>query len=295
MAYPYQPPPYQPGHQPGYQPGCQPGYQPGYQPAYPSYQPAYQPTYPPTNQPTYQPFNTYYQPPPSNEGHPIYLYTTPLRYQSKYFHFKKPADAIGHWAVCIQGQCYEVTRNTDENKGKKDPKYIMRPIPVEEWTKERTPFKRDGPIGFTARPWPSATIERIAALVWTRSLKAKYVYDENNCQVFVRLLVELIGDPKTQAEFPASFDLWSKRAGLVRDSTTLIATAGMATVAAAASLAVTPGDFTGTAAAGFAISANVALRSSAALWGDRISKEKFIKKTQEELRAELRRDGVLPG
>lgn len=118
------------------------------------------------------------------------------------------------------------------------------------------------------------------------------MYDENNCQVFVRLLVDLIGDKQTQAQFPASFDIWSKRMGITRDSTVLIATAGIATVAAAASLVATPVDVTGTAAAGFAVSASMVLRSTTALFNDRASKEMFIKKAQAELREELTRQGI---
>ncbi|KAI1370822.1 hypothetical protein F4677DRAFT_451003 [Hypoxylon crocopeplum] len=240
----------------------------------------------------YQPLYTY------DQGHPIYLYTTTLGYQSTYLKFKKPIDAIGHWAVCIQGQCYEVTRNKDPAKKKKDPKYLMRSLPEHEWSRikddEKRPYKRIGPMGYTARSWPIQTIKDIADQVWRKSLQSKYVYDENNCQVFVRLLVDLIGNKQTQAEFPAAFDVWVKNAGTTRDSTVLVATAAMATVAATASLLATPVDPTGTAAAGFAVSAGLALRSSAALWTDRLSKEKFIKKAQEELREEFRRRGILP-
>lgn len=110
----------------------------------------------------------------------------------------------------------------------------------------------------------------------------------------MRLLVDLIGDKQTQIQFPASFDIWSKRMGIARDSTTLIVTAGMATVAAAATLVATPVDPSGTAAAGFAASASMALRSTTALWNDRANKEKFIKKEQAELRQELARQGVIP-
>ncbi|KAI1760088.1 hypothetical protein GGR53DRAFT_511050 [Hypoxylon sp. FL1150] len=251
----------------------------------------------------YQPPNTYYQPntyyaPHAyyHEGHPIYLYTAPLEYQKNIFHFSKSRAAIGHWAVCIQGRCYELVKNRDENKKKDDPKYKINYLSEQDWNKGRSlgeKWNKSDPIGYTARPWPPHVIENICDQVWRRPLQGKYVYDENNCQVFVRLLVDLIGDKQTQIQFPASFDLWSKRMGIARDSTVLIATAGMATVAAAASLVVTPMDVTGVAAAGFAASANLVLRSSTALWNDRASKEKFIKKAQTELREELTKQGIL--
>ncbi|KAI4862304.1 hypothetical protein F4820DRAFT_430997 [Hypoxylon rubiginosum] len=235
----------------------------------------------------YQPPNAYY-----SQGHPIYLYTAPLEYQKHVFNFTKPRDAIGHWAVCVQGQCYELAKNRDNDKKKKDPKYKVNWLPEDVWKAGRQPCKKSDPIGYTERPWPPQTIQYICGEVWRRPLQGKYVYDENNCQVFVRLLVDLIGDKQTQAQFPASFDIWSKRMGITRDSTVLIATAGIATVAAAASLVATPVDVTGTAAAGFAVSASMVLRSTTALFNDRASKEMFIKKAQAELREELTRQGI---
>ncbi|KAI2620765.1 hypothetical protein GGS26DRAFT_307644 [Hypomontagnella submonticulosa] len=238
-----------------------------------------------------------YQPPPPYNyygGHPIYLYTAPLEYQKNVFNFSKPRDTIGHWAICIEGRCYELAKNRDKDKKKKDPKYKVNYLSEDAWTKGRQPCKKSDPIGYTARPWPPQTIEYICDQIWRRPLQGKYVYDENNCQVFVRLLVDLIGDKQTQIQFPASFDIWSKRMGIARDSTTLIVTAGMATVAAAATLVATPVDPSGTAAAGFAASASMALRSTTALWNDRANKEKFIKKEQAELRQELARQGVIP-
>ncbi|OTB05369.1 hypothetical protein M426DRAFT_10694 [Hypoxylon sp. CI-4A] len=238
---------------------------------------------------TYQPPNAYYY-----GGHPIYLYTAPLGYQKQVLNFTKPRDTIGHWAICIQEQCYELAKNRDKDKKKKDPKYRVNCLPEAVWVAGRQPCKKSDPIGYTERPWPPQTIEYICDQVWRRPLQGKYVYDENNCQVFVRLLVDLIGDKQTQANFPASFDILSKRMGISRDSTVLLATAGMATVAAAVSLVAAPVDLTGTAAAGFAVSASMALRSTTALLNDRAGKEKFIKTTQAELRAELARQGIIP-
>lgn len=119
------------------------------------------------------------------------------------------------------------------------------------------------------------------------------MYDENNCQVFIRLLVDLIGNKDTRASFPSFFDIWVKKAGITRDSAALAATAGMVTMAAGLSLSVAPVDGGATAAAGFAVAATTALQATTALFTDRHSKEKFIQKAQEELREKLRLRGYL--
>lgn len=132
-----------------------------------------------------------------------------------------------------------------------------------------------------------------ARLVWQTSLQSKYVADENNCQVFIRLLVELVGDADTKVKFPASFDKWVKGAGISRDATVLVFTAGAATVAAGASLIAAPVDPSGAAAAGFAVSASTVLRTSTQLMTDRYTKEKFIQKAREGLRAQLVAEKIL--
>lgn len=105
-----------------------------------------------------------YQPPPPYNyygGHPIYLYTAPLEYQKNVFNFSKPRDTIGHWAICIEGRCYELAKNRDKDKKKKDPKYKVNYLSEDAWTKGRQPCKKSDPIGYTARPWPPQTIEYI--------------------------------------------------------------------------------------------------------------------------------------
>lgn len=228
-------------------------------------------------------------------GYPIYLYTTPLSSQSKILpHFKTPVDVISHWAICIQGQCYELKKNNDKNKSKTDPKYVIRSLPEQEWkdmkrVKEnnRPYHKVPEPIGYTSRPFSIETIKYIGGRVWDKPLQSKYVHDENNCQVFIRLLVDLIGSKQTQAEFPGTFDKYVKRAGGTRDFVFLFG-------ATAATLAAATVDPSGVAAAGFFMGAAQVVRSSTALWTDRYAKEKFIRKAQEELREELKRAGVLP-
>jgi uncharacterized membrane protein len=90
-----------------------------------------------------------------------------------------------------------------------------------------------------------------------------------------------------KAKFPTFFSEEVKKAGIARDSTFLIATAGMATVVAGMSLMFAPVDPSGASAAGFFIAASTALRSTTALWTARINKEEFIKKAQAELRQRL--------
>ncbi|KAI1213538.1 uncharacterized protein F4807DRAFT_269963 [Annulohypoxylon truncatum] len=241
----------------------------------------------------HQPLYTYY------EGYPIYLYTTTLSHQ-RHLGFKKPIDVFSHWAVYINNQCYELKKDNDQAKKRKDRKYFIRSLPAHEWLQMKhdkehnRPYEKVGPIGYTARPWSIETINHIANRVWEKPLQSKYVYDENNCQVFIRLLVDLIGNKQTQAEFPGFFDQYVKRAGTTRDSVFLLGTAAAATVAATVTFMAAPVDPTGTAAAGFALSAGMVLRSSTALWSDRIIKDKYIKEAQEELREELRRNGILP-
>jgi hypothetical protein len=119
------------------------------------------------------------------------------------------------------------------------------------------------------------------------------VYDENNCQVFLRLLVDLIGDHSTRADFPAYFDKFVKWAGVGRDVAFYTFAAGASVFAAGVSLTVAPVDTSGTAALAFAASTTSVLHNSTALLNLRHSKEKFIKKAQEAIREELVADQIL--
>lgn len=97
-------------------------------------------------------------------GYPIYLITTPLRNQRKFL--SKPIDPFGHWAICIQGYCYELTKNPAKPRPKKDPKYIVRQLPRDTWARLKEEDKRairqaDNPVGQTARSWPPETIKEI--------------------------------------------------------------------------------------------------------------------------------------
>ncbi|KAH6645122.1 hypothetical protein BKA67DRAFT_670665 [Truncatella angustata] len=230
-------------------------------------------------------------------GHPIYLYTTPLASQKKFMK-KKPIDLVGHWAICIQGYFYELTKNPNAQT-KRDPKHIIRTLPYEQWQalkgeEERVVQPPGGPAGYTARPWTPSQIKYMADQIWRGPLQSKYVYDENNCQVFTRLLVDMLGNEQTKVDFPTQFDKVVKAVGNTRDGAALAVTAGMITVAAGASLVMVPVDGGATAAVGFALAAQTALRSTTALLAVRHSKEKAMWKSQEELKRRLRQEGYLP-
>ena len=104
-------------------------------------------------------------------------------------------------------------------------------------------------------------------------MKEKYAVDENICQAFVRLFVELIGDPDTKAILPRFFDKWDQWAKYANIAF-FVGTALMAAGAVA--------DFWSIAAAGFVLE-NVGAFSSLAAF----LKEKHIKKAQKEIREEL--------
>jgi hypothetical protein len=82
----------------------------------------------------------------SNEGRlkkAICLYTTPLQYQRDFFKLKKPIDVFAHWAICVQGRCYELTRNDDPYKTKKDPKYLIKDTDEQDWLRKKHDKGRD--------------------------------------------------------------------------------------------------------------------------------------------------------
>ncbi len=122
--------------------------------------------------------------------------------------------------------------------------------------------------------------------MWEKTLKGKYIVDESNCQAFARYLVELIGCPATKAEFPQFFDKWVKSFGTTRDVAFLGILGGAALIGVGA---VTAGvDAGSTAAAGFAVAGSATASSVAAMFAMRNSKEKHIKKAQEEIREAVR-------
>jgi hypothetical protein len=100
-----------------------------------------------------------------NSGHPIYLYTTPLNNQKRLI--KKPVDIIGHWAVCINGYCYELTRATNNEKQQLNikGKHWIRCLPEDEWKRVKREEKRGiterDPVGYTTKLWSPETIKYI--------------------------------------------------------------------------------------------------------------------------------------
>lgn len=107
-------------------------------------------------------------------GQAISLYTAPLMYQRKFLGLKKPIDVFGHWAICIAGHCYELTRNRNpEPKDRKErkafQKYIVNCEPEETWLYKkrhiedppRDPIKHPEPLGYTAHYFTPDTIEYI--------------------------------------------------------------------------------------------------------------------------------------
>ena len=106
----------------------------------------------------YQRFNV------SNEdsSNAIYLYTTPLRNQSRLLKLKKPRAMVAHWAVCIQGRCYELTRNTTRTKN--EAKYNIKFTDEQEWTRAKEEENRvceRARAGTMFMPYPRETIERL--------------------------------------------------------------------------------------------------------------------------------------
>lgn len=110
----------------------------------------------------------------TNNGQAISLYTAPLMYQRKFLGLKKPIDVFGHWAVCISGHCYELTRNRNpEPKSRKEKKafqkYIVNCEPEETWLHKkrhvedppREPAKSPEPLGYTTRYFTADIIEYI--------------------------------------------------------------------------------------------------------------------------------------
>ncbi|KAF3050170.1 hypothetical protein E8E11_002966 [Didymella keratinophila] len=200
---------------------------------------------------------------------------------------KKPIDVVAHWTICVNGICYELARQND----KKNP-YRYKWTPEHEFRARRAGQGKqieEAYLGDMAMPYPHHIIDEVATLVWERSLKKKYAYDEYNCQVFVRLLLELIGDQNTKAAFPAFLDKWIKAAGNSRDGGFFTFAAGASMMAAGLAFMGTDGG--ATSAAGFALAAQTTLRSTAWLLTERDNRGKKIKEGQKEIRKEMQSRG----
>ncbi len=94
----------------------------------------------------------------------IYLYTTPLKKHSHVWKLKKPRDIFAHWAICIQGRCYELTRNTGRTRN--EPEYKVKSSDEEQWKQTKEKDGRECKRKYAAnmsKLYPGKTIERVGA------------------------------------------------------------------------------------------------------------------------------------
>lgn len=125
--------------------------------------------------------------------------------------------------------------------------------------------------------------------MWEKTLGKKYAYHEQNCQVFGRLLIELIGGQEAKIEFPAALDRWLEGAGIAYD-TGMVAFYGVSVLLliAACSIAVDP---SGTLCATFQFGAQCATKAAARRAKRRDTQGKKIMEGQKEIRKEMRERG----
>ncbi len=121
--------------------------------------------------------------------------------------------------------------------------------------------------------------------MWDKTFKQKYKVDFKNCQVFVRLLVDLIGDSAAKGKLPQFLDKWVRNLSLARHFTVLGIVGGATLMAVG--LVTVPVDMGSTAAAGFALAGGTVCSSTIGLVNARAGKEKHIKKSQDEIRKRL--------
>ncbi|KAH8837529.1 hypothetical protein MCOR27_009892 [Pyricularia oryzae] len=224
---------------------------------------------------------------------PIYLYTTPLRSHKK-LGVKKGRDIFGHWAICIEGYCFELAGRTEEEKREGHDRFKINCLPEQQWKdgRELGDEVTAKQVGYTVKYFAPSTIKDIGDRIWAKVLQRKYVFDENNCQVFVRLLVDLIGDGDAQKRLPKFFDKWVRRGGILRD-VAVVTFVGAAAITAVGLTVVSAGTAAPVAAAGFGLAANTALRGATGSANLRYGKDKFMAKAQQELREELTAEGII--
>ncbi|KAI9886618.1 MAG: hypothetical protein M1823_001597 [Watsoniomyces obsoletus] len=216
----------------------------------------------------------------------IYLYIVPLRNDFLNGSLKKPIKLFSHWAICIQGMCYELRAGVTK---KGEPTFLYTSTPEQEWRQTRGYAGQEIKlVGYMAKPYPSWVIHQVASHIWDKAFKGNYVLDEKNCQTFAAVLVDSIGDPNTKAHLPQTFDKLVKTAGITRDISIL----GLATGAAlmGVGLVTAVGDGGTTAAAGFAVASSTVFNASAALFSMRDGKAKHIIKAQKEIKEQLKKN-----
>ena len=240
----------------------------------------------------------------------IYLFITPISTLNK-MGIKKGLDLVAHWALCINGCVFELGLT-----GQKKPKYAYRKTSEKDFILFRKSQNKNimcGNIGSLSCAYSTDQIHAIgkssgpplvaqdpslrktdtsviAQMVWSLTLKEKYIYDEYNCQVFIRLLVEIIGDQAARTNLPAFLDKMVKNAQNARDGGSFALAAGATMIAAGLTTWVVDGG--ATAAAGFAIAAQTTLRASAWLLTERDGRAKKIKEGQKKAKKQMAKDGM---
>lgn len=104
----------------------------------------------------------------------IFLYTTPLQMHAKLLGITRPHDVFSHWAVCVNGMCYELTSHPiNEEKIKKTKKgkrsFQIQCLKEQAWVQHkldegRQCKKTTKPAGRTCKPLTHDTIKRICEL-----------------------------------------------------------------------------------------------------------------------------------
>lgn len=140
-------------------------------------------------------------------------------------------------------------------------------------------------IGPHCPSYPLLTKEGTAHQVWEHSLSGAYQLNNSNCQVFVRRLVDLIGDKDTKVRFPAAFDRVLDRGKSTILVTTIVAS--VATIWAGAIVGPVDG---GTSAY---VLGNIALRNAQTLAGHRGDGIRERDAAHENLRQYLVKAGYL--
>lgn len=96
----------------------------------------------------YQPLSTSSK----DSSQAIYLYTPPLRHDPVNGNLKKNIDIFAHWAVCIQGVCYELT---GEREG-------YRSRPEQDWRRMRHLQDQEPThVGYMTMPYTPEEIDKV--------------------------------------------------------------------------------------------------------------------------------------
>ncbi len=121
--------------------------------------------------------------------------------------------------------------------------------------------------------------------MWDKVFNRKYKVEFTNCQVFIRLLVDLIGDAAANKELPQFLDKWVRNLSIARHATVLGIVGGATLMAVG--LVTGPADMGSTAAAGFAMAGGTVCSATMGIVNRRAGIEKHIKKSTEEIRKRL--------